>query len=215
MNDSKENLLCSLRRVSCNWKYGMHYDDEREGTLFSMPRGAEEWEDAYLGNDKKKLKKGETDPYCMHVNGLLLHVFHRKFWWYVWTHENFLRKHWWLRFDCLHYWTSKQCTCNMCDTVYKYVFYWYAIMPFTNVQAIPWNAFILDWIYLTVTFDAWDLHYRNMHKYVCIRKQYRQITIQRHTLCRNPASGEGFRLHSHIKSCIEILRYTAFLQLSL
>lgn len=52
MNDSKESLLCSLRRVSRNWKYGMYYHDEREGTLFGMPEGALKWEDACLGNDK-------------------------------------------------------------------------------------------------------------------------------------------------------------------
>lgn len=52
MNDSKESLLCSLRSVSRDWKYGMYYHDEREGTLFGMPKGALEWEDAYLGNDK-------------------------------------------------------------------------------------------------------------------------------------------------------------------
>lgn len=65
---SKENPLCSPRKAG----YGMHYGDERQGTLFSMLTGAAEWEDAYLGNDKKKLKKGEADPACVHVNGLSL-----------------------------------------------------------------------------------------------------------------------------------------------
>ena len=51
----------------------MHHDDENP--LFSMLTATEEKEDAYLGNDKKKLKKRETDLYCMHVNGFLVQVF--------------------------------------------------------------------------------------------------------------------------------------------
>lgn len=49
-------------RVSRERKYGMHYSDERPGTLFSMLTGAAEKEDGDPGNDRKKLKKGETDP---------------------------------------------------------------------------------------------------------------------------------------------------------
>lgn len=45
-------------RVSREWKYGMHYGDERAGALFSMPTGAAEWEDGDSGNDSKRLKKG-------------------------------------------------------------------------------------------------------------------------------------------------------------
>ncbi len=65
----------------------MHYDDKREGTVFSMPTGTycKSGENAYLGNDREKLKM-EGDLYCMHVKWLLLHVFH----------ENIVWKHWWL-----------------------------------------------------------------------------------------------------------------------
>lgn len=43
-----------------------------------MQTGTLEREDTYLGNDKTKLKKGENDLYCMHVNGILLDVLHRR-----------------------------------------------------------------------------------------------------------------------------------------
>lgn len=48
----------------------MHYSDERLGTLFSMLTGAAEREDGDPGNDRKKLKKGETDPACVRARDL-------------------------------------------------------------------------------------------------------------------------------------------------
>lgn len=48
-------MICSKGESAASEKYGMHYSDERPGSLFSMLTGAAEWEDSDSGNDRKRL----------------------------------------------------------------------------------------------------------------------------------------------------------------
>lgn len=142
----------------------------------------------------------------MHVSGLLCHVFHRKFLQYIWLSWEHLME----TVVALVQFSRQLNIKTMSFVVCMIVFIFFTDLPLCSVQI----SRLYFWVYLfkSALFDnlLWPMsHTLEKSHCVCLWKPYGHITMQRHTLRRNPASRDGFSLWvcTQTKSCIETLHH--------